>query len=219
MTRKLRNKLATADAHVLLTLTCNPQPGDTYSTAFFRMSLAIPSLFKRLRRHAPLAAFEYFLVWETTAAGWPHAHLILRAPYVPQTLLSRIWSELTGAPIVDVRLIHGANAITNYVCKYLAKNTAAPSGAKHYRCSRRFFANLLALPPPLDHPRLSWHVEPGSVEEVAHRWAKEGFTCTQDNQGTVRAYPRGHPDAPLFDCFGLWASTPRRSTPSASRAS
>jgi len=106
-------------------------------------TIAINRLFKRLRRRFPTHHIEYALVWETTKKGWPHAHILLRAPFIPQPILSRLWAALTGAYIVDVRKVDSRAHAAAYVTKYLTKSPEVPAGFRRFRTSR-----LYSAPPP-----------------------------------------------------------------------
>jgi len=105
-----------------------------------KATIAINRLFKRLRRRFPTHDLQYALVWEKTKKGWPHAHILLRAPYIPQPLVSALWQALTGAYIVDVRKVHNRQHAASYVTKYLTKNPEVPAGFRRFRTSRLYSA-------------------------------------------------------------------------------
>jgi len=137
--RLVLRRLKATDVTHLITLTCSPRAFSDPSQAFRHLSLAVPNLVKRLRRQFPAAIFQYLLVWETTRAGWPHAHLLARTSYLPQRALSRHWRELTGAQVVDIRRVTDARGATAYIAKYLTKTLSAPPGLKRLRTSRQFW--------------------------------------------------------------------------------
>lgn len=137
--RLVLRRLETAAPTHLITLTCSQKAFSTPYLAFRHLSAAVPNLVKRLRRQFPAVTFQYLLVWETTRAGWPHAHLLARTSYLPQRALSRHWRELTGAPVVDIRRVTSARGATAYVAKYLTKTLAAPVRCKRLRTSRGFW--------------------------------------------------------------------------------
>lgn len=176
----------------LLTLTTNPFRHRDPKQAFFSVSLAVGHLIKRLRRHWPLSAVEYWLVWEVTAKGWPHAHVLLRAPYIPQAWLSTNWEELTGAPIIDIRAIKGSGPVRSYVLKYLSKEPAVPAGCRRYRSSRRFFprADVNVGAPP--RTTLWWIVRLPCIIVASDYIKYQRFTLEEHHGGAynlVRAPP------------------------------
>jgi len=160
----------------LLTLTVNPALYSARIDAFKAATVAIPHFIKRLRRRFPRYRVEYLLVWETTKAGWPHAHVLLRAPFIPQSLISRIWKELTGAPIVDIRAVRGQRDVARYLGKYLAKKPETPPGAKRFRTSRLYASadTPQSLPDWLAGIRFRFALE--SVEQFASSASQEQAT-------------------------------------------
>ena len=146
--RRLRRRLLAGEPNSFLTLTVNPALFESSEDAFRQASLAINRLFKVLRRRYPHAGIQYALVWERTKRGWPHAHILLKAPYLPQALLSREWRRLSGASIVDIRQIRTEGEAAAYVTKYLTKDPAVPFGFRRFRFS-------LAYAPAAARQRLS----------------------------------------------------------------
>lgn len=138
--RKLKKRLVAGQPTTFLTLTTNPNLHPDPEEAFRQASVAINRLMKVLRRRYGATRIQYALVWEQTKRGYPHAHILLRAPYLPQKLVSREWQRLSGANIVDIRRVGSESQAAAYVSKYLAKDPATPYGAKRYRTSRQYSA-------------------------------------------------------------------------------
>lgn len=163
--RRLLSRLQGTQAHTFMTLTANPSAWPSPGVALDVMGAAIPHLFKRIRRRVAPASVEYMLVWEYTAKGWPHAHLLLRGPYIPRRWLSRVWEELTAAPIVDLRAVTTSTAAVNYLAKYLTKSSAPTPGHRRYRFSRHF----LTSPPLRLHAGIpgvsTWRIFMGTLSE------------------------------------------------------
>lgn len=168
------------------------------------MSVAINYLVKRIRRHFPLATFEYFVIWERTAKGWPHAHMLLRAPFIPQRWLSVQWSELTGARIVDIRPVRTPEAVAAYVAKYLTKDPQVPTGMKRYRFSKGFLSSIVALPPEHTHSPATWRLVPSSALELASTYSRNGYTVQLHQDGSYTLFPPGTANAPSFDSLSMW---------------
>ena len=187
----------------LLTLTTSPSAHPNRDAAFRSASENVNRLFKRIRRNWPGRDIQYFLVWERTKSGWPHAHLLLRAPFIPQRWLSQNWEQLTGAKIVDIRAIKEPHTVAAYIAKYLTKDPAAPAGCKRYRCSRLFFSSL-APAETTGASRVSrWALEQASPVEVALTLQRQGLRIAAHPDGSYEAYPPGHPNAPLFESVSL----------------
>lgn len=182
--RKLLSRLVDVQVTTFVTLTCNPRVHSSPDDAFRRMSLHVNSLVKRIRRQWPDTDLEYFLVWERTKAGWPHAHLLLRAPYIPQRWLSYAWKALTGAPIVDIRKVGDKRSVVSYIAKYLSKDPQAPQGMKRYRCSRRFFGPVVTAGPLEGRQVLRWTVAHSSAHEIARQHVLGGWSAQAQPDGS-----------------------------------
>ena len=175
--RALLKRLEGTTVHAFLTLTANPRAHATPDAAYAAMNAAIPHLFKRIRRFRPTPRTEYFLVWEWTARGWPHAHLLLRGPFLPQRWLSKQWRELTAAPIIDVRRVSTAEGAVNYLAKYLTKSLSVPEGHRRYRMSRRFLAPPVKCAAALRFGVIRWYLQAKTVYEFLADYRRLGFTA------------------------------------------
>ena len=61
-----------------------------------------------------------------------HVHCVVFGPYIHQAVLSKVWNEITGdSKIVDIREIKNHKSATNYITKYVTKNTEL-EGPKEY---------------------------------------------------------------------------------------
>ncbi len=201
--RQLLQRLNGASVHALLTLTCNNRLWPNPEEAFLRMSVAVNQLFKRIRRAHPEATIEYFLVWERTKAGWPHIHILLRAPFIHQHWLAVQWQELTGAPVIDIRSIHGSEQVISYIAKYLSKDPQAPQNMKRYRCSRQFFADVLTAPPSDNPSNIVWTLVRKSPAELAREFSDANYRAQAHPDGSFTLWPPGHEAAPAFDSLQL----------------
>lgn len=187
MKRRLKRAVAAQSVHSLLTLTANaslyPDPRDAWAS----LSAAINPFFKRIRRHARGRPVDFFLVWETTARGYPHAHILLRAPFLSQRWLSHAWADLTGSFIVDIRRVSSGPAAAHYIAKYLAKQLDAPKGTRRYRHSALFFGgpSLTSILRP-SQPGL-WRVLKRSIGELALELAFAGWHVSHPRDGPLRA--------------------------------
>lgn len=176
--RRFLKSLSETSVDALLTLTCDPKRFRDPTQAFRLMSHQIPNLMKRLRRHFPLAAIDYLVVWEETRRGWPHAHVLMRGPYLPQRLISRLWRELAFSPIVDIRRVHQRREVAAYVGKYLSKQPRVPPGYRRFRSSQTFWAGE----PPNRHHRPDgpslWSLWRKPLYSIVSFWAAFGLDVT-----------------------------------------
>lgn len=132
----------------LITLTVNPSLYKEPREAYDETRRQISEMTKKLR--AILEEFEYLRVLETTTKGWPHYHLVARCPFIKQHVLSKMWKEHSGAPIVDIRSIDQQLGVFGYVCKYLGKQESVPWTKRRISWTRNFFKKAERA----DHPGL-----------------------------------------------------------------
>jgi len=188
--RRLRKRLLAGTPTTFMTLTVNPILIPDPRQAFKAASLAVNRLFKVLRRRYPRKRIEYGLVWETTKKGFPHAHVLLRAPYIPQAFLSRAWERLSGAKIVDIRLVRTEGQAASYVSKYIAKQPAVPEGYRRYRFSQQYAA---AAPKGQLAASLSvreWTLAAAPVAETIASLTAHGWRFSEIMPELYLAYPR-----------------------------
>jgi len=169
--------------------------------AWLRSSPALPELCRRLRKE--IGECEYLRVCELHKSGMPHYHALLRSNYIPQRMLSRIWNELTSAPVVYIAKIDQSFSSFRYLTKYLTKLHRIEWTDRHVSYSRNFFnaEDLEKLANPTreiierreEHP---W-------KYLADRYATDVIALERNGVYTL-PYKPGMPDRdiPLHD-FGL----------------
>jgi hypothetical protein len=157
------------------TLTTSPRTAPTPAEAFTRANNALPLLFKRWRRKFPGTRFEYFLVWERTKAGWPHAHILLSANRPSKHWLSEEWKALTGSYIVDLQTIASSEHAARYLTKYLTKDPQVPEGHRRWRRSAHFFQTAKEPPPFKRQVASGWTKQPRPPLAQALVWLRQGF--------------------------------------------
>lgn len=166
-------------------MTTSTRTAATPDLAFPIANESIGKLIKRWRRKFPNESVEYFLVWERTKAGWPHAHILLSAPKVSKHWLSQNWRELTGSYIIDLQPVSNYQRAAGYLTKYLAKNPQVPPGQRRWRRSGQFFD--LSKEPPLEKMPVigKWEPEPFDQACLAYKWAAEGYFVQQSPDGRL----------------------------------
>lgn len=185
--RKLLRRLRYASPNLFATLTTSERTAKTPEEAFTRANAAVPVLLKRWRRRFPAQPLEYFLVWELTKRGWPHAHILLRAPRVAKRWLSRQWLELTGCYIVDIQVVGSNERAATYLAKYLSKAPAVPAGHRRWRRSAGFFHTALEPPAHLMKIVGKWERQPRPAIVQALFWLRNGLALDLRDPDIPRA--------------------------------
>lgn len=120
----------------LLTLTTRRVEGADPDQEALRQGRCFARLVKAIRKAHPGKEVAYFAVREATKAGWPHLHVLLRAPYLDWNWLRATWLQISGSPGVDIRKIYDPTKAARYVAKYIGKSPHQFGTAKRYWSSR-----------------------------------------------------------------------------------
>jgi len=134
---KLAHSVRAAKPTRLLTLTIDPSLYVSPRHAWEETRRCVPLLIRNLR--TLYGSVEYLRVTEVTKAGWPHYHLLVRSGYLPHPVVRKIWNELTGARIVDLRPVTKCFKAYEYLVKYLSKLHKLDWTERHVSYSRNFF--------------------------------------------------------------------------------
>ncbi len=133
----LSRRCETAKPNRLLTLTVDPALWNHPRHAFDGTRRKVPELIRTLRKD--WGEVEYMRVTELTVRGWPHYHMLVRSPYIPQSKIKDAWERLTGATVVDIRKINNHYQTFRYLVKYLSKMHNLQWTERHVSYSRHFF--------------------------------------------------------------------------------
>lgn len=137
----LAHRVDGAKPNRLLTLTVDPSLHADPRSAFDATRRQVSELIRNLR--AKFGEVEYLRVTELTAKGWPHYHLLVRSDYIPHSVVKRLWNQLTGAIIVDLRQVKNKFQCYTYLVKYLSKMHKLEWTTRHVSYSKAFFPEPL----------------------------------------------------------------------------
>lgn len=143
---KLGLRLALTEPTHFITLTLIPDPSRSPAELLDEMNSAWRSLWKRIKRRQGDAAKGYCKVVERTRSGTPHLHIVCTIRYIPQRYLSKMWEQLTGARIVDIRRVRTARTLSKYLTKYLTKSGQPVEGRRKYSASFQWLPSLPDIP-------------------------------------------------------------------------
>lgn len=130
--RQLQALAASGSPTTLITVTMPFRSHDTADEAAqalvhaWRMTLQAGQREKRFDR------IQYLAVFEETKKGWPHLHILARAPWIDQRWLSRTMEHYGAGAIVDIRRVYSARHAARYVAKYVSKAPQRYQGCKRY---------------------------------------------------------------------------------------
>jgi len=205
-----------------LTLTHVRRSGLTADQAACRLADAWRRLRRHLIRKHKLTSLPFLCVIEAHKSGWPHMHILLRGPYLPQPEISDWMRKKLASPVVDIRAIDDRGKVGGYIAKYVGKAPHRFKGTKRYWRSQDYDQSPVAeADADADRvvrvDRWSSDIEDfGNVKE-SHGWQVQRFrhkVVAHDPQALLRsivAFVKGEkrgasPRAPPSDFRSLAAS-------------
>jgi hypothetical protein len=131
----LIRRIVKASPTKFITLSCRHEHGPEHQLK--TITKALPKLITQIRKS--IGDIEYLRALEYCKDGYPHYHLLARVKYIDQADLSTMWTNLTSAPVVDIRKAHGRS--TSYVSKYMSKATGTENSwvRQQFSVSRNFW--------------------------------------------------------------------------------
>jgi len=168
-----------------LTLTINPSVGKDPENRLALLSHAWRTIVKRLRRSMGKDAVEYLAIVESTQAGEPHLHILLRSPFIAQADISAAMAELVQSPIVDIRKIRNPREVIRYVAKYITKSNHQFGTAKRYWKSANFEPKWEPTVEEAVYRAGAWSIVRQPIEEVIRDWTYEGYACRRETADTI----------------------------------
>ncbi len=185
--RKVIRIAKSAKPRALLTLTVSSKDYPCPQEAAEELKRALRLLRLRLKRSKKLENFEFLAVFEKHKSGHPHLHLLIKGSFLPWKDLRRMWEEMTGSYMVDIRKISSHGQAAMYCAKYIGKDLSSFQGCKRWWRSRgysdgadadyqpehlegqwgRIGASFLALPAALEE--CGWEVQIERGERITWR--------------------------------------------------
>lgn len=135
---KVMHAARKGEPNLFMTLTCDPAQYSSPDEAARDMKRGLVALRRRIERKWKVKRIPFIVVFEKTKKGWPHMHLLLRAPYMHWKVLRAMWKDISGAHQVDVRFIKKKSQVLFYVTKYIGKDLAAFEGCKRWWRSHNY---------------------------------------------------------------------------------
>lgn len=165
--------------NTMITLTAAPEASTSPDEHARRLSIAWSNLVKVIRRRYGPTALEYLLVFEATAAGAPHVHILARCCWLPKRWLASEWCKRTGAYIIDIRRIHNPQMAAAYCAKYLGKAPHKFARTKRFRLSKGFLAIAEETLQQSTTETLHWGILRVDLTDLTQHWQDQGYPVTQ----------------------------------------
>lgn len=159
---------------VFITITSKRVSTKTPIQAARELAHAWRKLRLRIMRKYGWKKLPFLCVFQATKLGWPHLHILARCGYIDQRWLSAQMDDLTGSPIVDIRLLKNRSQAVAYAARYCGRETERFGTTKRYWQSQDY--DLRPEPPPKEDyaPGVKWE----RLVEALDRWV-----TSQSRQG------------------------------------
>lgn len=135
---QLKKLCRSGKPQTFLTLTYNAKRPGTPDEHARDLARAWRLLRKRIEKRYNLKRIPYLTVFEATAQGEPHLHIMLRIKYIPQSWISEQMADLIDSPIVDIKHIYNEKKAAWYIAKYISKGPKVFQGCKRYFRSQNY---------------------------------------------------------------------------------
>lgn len=181
---RLRSEIQAGKPSKFITFTCRPGTFGEPARQARVLKRKVRQVFEEWRRRNPEAAVEWIAVLEAHKSGWPHVHVLARAPSLDWRELRAIWEELTGSFRVDIRKVKTVRGVARYAAKYVTKGSQVEGWGKRHWCSQGWLAPD-DDPPVADSTRwYSVEVVEGDAEALAAAYSRVGF-AVEEARGTA----------------------------------
>ena len=133
---RLQHQAASGVPTTFLTLTSRLGSASSPDIAAQRLVVCWRLLRQQLIRDGLARHLSFIAVFERTKRGWPHLHILMRAPWLPHSRISELMAKWADSPIVDIRPVDDVARGARYVAKYLAKDPRGFLRCRRYWSSR-----------------------------------------------------------------------------------
>lgn len=189
--QQLKAQAAAGKPTTLITIT---QPYGSHETAdeaakalvhAWRMTLQLGQRENRFPR------IQYIAVFEETKKGWPHLHILARAPFIDQQWLSRTMEHFGAGAIVDIRRVYSARHAARYVGKYVSKAPHRYEGCKRYWRTHGYDLNPREVRRIDPDERVGW-LSQSDVQSFAWVLEKNHYLLEWGGNNSFTAMPTRH---------------------------
>lgn len=130
--RQLRDLGKSGRPSTFITLTASTRWYETPDQMARALVHAWRMVIQRGKREGRFKRLSYLAVFETHKSGFPHLHILARAPWIDQQWLSERMDEYAHGPRVNIQAVRSSRHVSQYVAKYISKGPGRFDGCKRY---------------------------------------------------------------------------------------
>lgn len=188
--QELKKLAASGNPTKFLTLTCDPAKFGSKDAAAKRCVEAWRLVRQQAKREGYADRIEYLAVFEAHKSGWPHLHILARAPYIPQAWLSERMEKYSGGRVVWISSVKSKRHAARYVAKYVSKGPAKYFTTKRYFRSMQYAPAADGTVAPVHDSRRGWITET-DVHLLRYEITRAGWDIVEESPAFFEARP-GH---------------------------
>lgn len=177
-----------------LTLTVSNTAYDSPEAAARDLKRAWVALRRRMQRFRPGHKIPFLAVFEKHKSGYPHMHLLIRAPFISVHKLREWWAEITTHSWNVNIMALGTRGLVAYACKYIGKDLSAFEGCKRWWRSHDFNEKIEPTEEELAQRR-GWGRYEATPQMLASALRQLGATVESERGERFRW--RSPPDRPI----------------------
>lgn len=181
--RQLIAKAISGHPNRFITLTSKRTAGAKPEHAAKRLVEAWRAVIKAAKRVNPRTQPQYLAVFEATASGWPHLHILYRGPWISQKWLSKRMAKLNDSPVCWIEKVGSKSRCAKYVAKYTAKGPGRFGTLKRYWTSGSYEMRKHEKPASTH----TWERQKMQLSQWANMWQDFGYTVTWLSQWKAQA--------------------------------
>lgn len=182
--------------NTFLTLTSKYTEEKTPDQAAQELVIAWRNIRQRAKREGIAKRIEFIAVFEETDQGWPHLHILMRAPFIPQAWISERMQEYTNSPIMWIRAVESKEHAAWYLAKYFAKGPHKFKGCKRYWMSRGYKVEHEELPAVHHFENKVITLLDRPLAEVTRQMRIRGWLLSDSGNSFARFSPQFNPRLP-----------------------
>lgn len=193
---QVSGRLQAGKPNKFLTLTVNPAVYSGPIERADRLATAFRKWIRKMRLRFKGQEVEYYAVFERTAQGEPHLHVLGRWPFVAQAEISDFFKAEIRAPIVDIRRVRSKRGASRYVSKYLSKDCQKFGKLKRYFQSRGYCEPLVKTPDEPPWNRIKWEKVEKPLWWLCWHYRVQGWEWIDHNRLHYHEWRRPPPEPP-----------------------
>jgi len=128
--KRLTKEAYLGNPNTFLTLTVRRLSCESPDEGARRLVIAFRRMRQEIQRKKGIGPIPFLAVFEETENGWPHLHILMRAPFINQKWISDFMARRMDSPVCWIVRLKSRKKAAAYVAKYLSKNPVRFTGCQ-----------------------------------------------------------------------------------------